>query len=436
MEGDPAAAETLAELFVLGEVDHPGVCPLIDHGPLPGGGRYVARRWIEGSDLLAWSRDETPEEVGRAVARLCPALEHLHRAGFVHGDLKAENVIVSAAGDPVLCDFGLARRRSGTAGAVSGTLFSIAPEELLGLEVGPSADLFALGAMLHRLLAPPRRSAREFYASFPQASFLDAAGTDPEELPTWARDLVAALTARDPRRRPGSAAEVGRLLAERLGVRLDRSLVAKLAWPVSFARDAWIESWMRDAEDAPDAETPLWIRVPAREASKPFWEHLRLHGSLRGRPILGVDLAAAIEPLENGVALDSWAARTARASPEWIAVWVDTCDVGRRRALESLERACDLERQRRRDRTPRFFAVSGEAPVSPRFEARLVPPVDAAATERFVERHFPAETPERRAAFAERLALASRGSATLAGARSCWWWPMTVGLGSAPSITP
>jgi len=412
MEQDLAAAETISELFVLGAVDHPGVAPLIDHGPLPGGGRYLARRWIEGADLLGWSRDRMPEEIGRVVAKLCPALEHLHRAGFVHRDLKAENVIVSSDGNPVLCDFGLARRRSAPGGGVSGTLFSIAPEELLGLEVGPSADLFALGAMIHRLLAPARCSAREFYASFPQSSFLDAAGTDPEELPSWARDLVASLTARDPRRRPASAAEVGRLLADRLGVRLDpTSLSSELRWPVSFARDAWIESWMRAAEDS---QVPQWIRLPPGEHSKPFWEHLRLHASLRGRPTLGIDLAAEVAHLENGVALDSWAARTAKASPDWIALWVDETDVWKRRALESLERACELERIHRRKRTPRFFAVGGEPPISERFQLRDVPPVDAGAAKRFVERNFPSEAPERRADFAERLALASRGSATRA----------------------
>src|SRR5262245_35220970 len=68
-----AAAEGLAELAVLAAVDHPGVAPLIDYGPLTGGGRYLARRWIEGQDLLAWGHGKPGEEIGGMVARLCPA---------------------------------------------------------------------------------------------------------------------------------------------------------------------------------------------------------------------------------------------------------------------------------------------------------------------------------------------------------------------------
>jgi serine/threonine protein kinase len=104
------SSEGLAELAVLSAIDHPGIAPLLDHGPLPGGGRFLARRWIDGEDLFEWSRSRSAEEIGIQVARTCPALDHLHRAGFVHADLKPENVIVTRDGRPVLCDFGLSRR--------------------------------------------------------------------------------------------------------------------------------------------------------------------------------------------------------------------------------------------------------------------------------------------------------------------------------------
>src|SRR6185369_13003696 len=154
--------EGLAELAVLSAVDHSGVAPLIDHGPLPGGGRFLARRWVSGDDLLAWAKGKSNEEIGALVARLCPALDHLHRAGFVHADLKPENVIVTPDGRPVLCDFGLSGRTGvkQVDGGVSGTLFAIAPEVLMGMELTPSSDLFALGALLHRLLVGIKRSAR------------------------------------------------------------------------------------------------------------------------------------------------------------------------------------------------------------------------------------------------------------------------------------
>jgi serine/threonine protein kinase len=167
---------------------------------LPSGGRFLARRWVEGEDLLTWARAKPSEEIGSLIARLCPALDHLHRAGFVHADLKPENVIVTPEGRPILCDFGLSSRKGARQpeDGVSGTLFAIAPEVLMGMELTPSSDLFAVGAMLHRLLVGIRRSAREFYAIFPDRSYLDAAGSDPEDLPVWSRDLIVALTGARP----------------------------------------------------------------------------------------------------------------------------------------------------------------------------------------------------------------------------------------------
>ena len=110
LERGAGAREGEAELAVLGTVDHAGLARLVDHGALPGGGRYVARQFVPGEDLERWSRGKSPEELGRVVAEVAGALDHLHRLGFVHADLKPENVIVAADGSAVLTDFGLARR--------------------------------------------------------------------------------------------------------------------------------------------------------------------------------------------------------------------------------------------------------------------------------------------------------------------------------------
>jgi hypothetical protein len=68
--------EGLAELAVLSAVDHPGVAALSDYGTLPDGTRFLARRWIDGQDLLSWARGRSHEEIGGLVARLTPALDH------------------------------------------------------------------------------------------------------------------------------------------------------------------------------------------------------------------------------------------------------------------------------------------------------------------------------------------------------------------------
>jgi len=426
-----AEAEDLAELAVLAAVEHPGIAGLVDHGALSGGGRFLARAWIGGVDLLAWAEGRPPEEIGRLIARLTPALEHLHRLGFVHADLKPENVIVTRKDQPVLCDFGLSRRGGSTQDAgVSGTLFAIAPEVLLGNPVSPAADLFALGAMLHRLLVGQRTSAREFYARFPQRSFLDAAGSSPEELPPWARDLVVGLTTRDPARRPKSAASVGRTLAERLGIEVELGDAAEeLHWPVGFARESWLDAWyqgFRETEE--DDERPEWIRVPESEDPRPLWNHLRLFASLRGQTSLGVELEAELDSITTTAGLDAWARELADRAPARVVACVRTLDPWRVRGIEVLARALRLVRAREPEEgeptagepaapsRPRLHVVAsgpppagGESDVDWRPET--VPPIDVTAIERFLSIHL-ADDPDRRKSFAEGLHAAAKGSAT------------------------
>ena len=434
--------EGLAELAVLSAVDHLGVAALIDYGPLLGGGRYIARRWLDGEDLLTWARGRSNEEIGSMVARLCPALDHLHRAGFVHADLKPENVIVASGDRPVLCDFGLSSRgglKQSEAG-VSGTLFAIAPEILMGMELTPSSDLFALGAMLHRLLVGIKRSAREFYAIFPDRSYLDAAGSDPEDLPAWSRDLIVSLTARDPNRRPRSAAAVGRILAERLGVALDsRELVEELHWPVAFGRDGWVSEWMESVEGQ---DLAVWVRVPVGEDPRPLWEHLRLFASLRGKTLRGVDLTAELNSIEHSVALDEWSAALVISGPEWITVLVTELDAWHKRAIESLERACAVERRKRSSTKPKLILVAPEASFSVAYHERVVPPVSEESVARFLERPLIAESSVRRSAFAARLAAGAQGSATRLGQmlevaqRGGWLLPQDQGFRLRPGELP
>ena len=97
-----APGESATELAILAQVRHPGLAGLIDHGTFAKSGeRFLLRSWIEGRELSTHARearmrgDAGGEELGRIVAELCPALDHLHKEGFIHADLKATNVIVA-----------------------------------------------------------------------------------------------------------------------------------------------------------------------------------------------------------------------------------------------------------------------------------------------------------------------------------------------------
>jgi len=88
----------------------------------------------------------------RVAMYIGAALNHLHRAGYLHLDVKPANVIVARGGRPVLYDFGSARRPSERPRLIAGTNPYIAPEECLRQTVAPAADVFGLGVTLYEML--------------------------------------------------------------------------------------------------------------------------------------------------------------------------------------------------------------------------------------------------------------------------------------------
>ncbi|WP_329619527.1 serine/threonine protein kinase [Streptomyces sp. NBC_01255] len=98
---------------------------------------------------------------GRLIAGICEGLAHLHRSGWVHADLKPENILLGRDGSVKLSDFGLATELTGTHGYVPpmGTLDYLPPERWraplgeLGVQVRPSADIWALGVVVHEVFA-------------------------------------------------------------------------------------------------------------------------------------------------------------------------------------------------------------------------------------------------------------------------------------------
>ena len=148
--------DRLAEIPV-----HEGINPLLE-ARRDSDGAFVAMAWVDGLPVTLALADSGWNAKATAIASVCDALEQVHLHGIVHGNLKPNNVFVRADGKPVVLDLVLNRGSRDARGlrnspVVAAAAPYLAPEQVVGGEVGPAADVYALGAILYELLtgAPP-----------------------------------------------------------------------------------------------------------------------------------------------------------------------------------------------------------------------------------------------------------------------------------------
>ncbi len=145
-------------LELLGDLDHPGIVGVRDHG-IAADRLYCVMPWVEGVALDDWAVGRARDAVLRLVVQVCAAVHHAHTRGVIHRDLKPQNVLVDDADRARVLDFGIAtavdRGRHWTVtGEFVGTLAYAAPEQLRGPSPPDTrGDVYALGVMLYQLLA-------------------------------------------------------------------------------------------------------------------------------------------------------------------------------------------------------------------------------------------------------------------------------------------
>jgi TPR repeat protein/predicted Ser/Thr protein kinase len=141
---------------------HPNICPVHDVGAVDGV-PYLTMAFIEGKSLSALARAQplSPRQSALLVRKLALALEEAHKRGVIHRDLKPANIMIDKRGEPVIMDFGLARRvrkgdpRLTRMGELMGTPAYMPPEQVAGdIDVmGPASDIYSMGVILYELLA-------------------------------------------------------------------------------------------------------------------------------------------------------------------------------------------------------------------------------------------------------------------------------------------
>src|SRR5262249_7137814 len=132
-------------------VQHPNVCPIYEVGEADGL-PYLTMAYIEGKPLVdfAASRPLTPRQSVALARKLALALQEAHQRGVIHRDLKPANIMIDRRGEPILMDFGLARRlrqqdaRLTREGSTLGTPAYMSPEQVSGKVelMGPTCDVY------------------------------------------------------------------------------------------------------------------------------------------------------------------------------------------------------------------------------------------------------------------------------------------------------
>jgi hypothetical protein len=214
------------EATTLARLNHPEIATIYELLP-SGTDLLMVMELVRGEtldELLGHVGPMAPGLAARIIDRILAALEHAHRAGIVHRDMKPANVMVTTAGGVKIMDFGIARVRGAehmtTDGLLMGTPAYMAPEQGLGEEVDERTDLYSIGVMFYRLLTVALPFKADSPIAMLQRKVVDAPPTlqqQREGLPEWCEAVVQRALARSPADRFQTAEEFRDALSRAAG---------------------------------------------------------------------------------------------------------------------------------------------------------------------------------------------------------------------------
>lgn len=161
LDSDDIVRRFLRERRILAQLEHPNIARLIDGGFSADGLPYLVMEFVEGRSLIDAANAADLDLSARLnlFLQICDAVAYAHRCLIVHRDLKPSNVLLTAARQPKLLDFGIAKLLdevddeplTGTGARVLTPAYA-APEQILGQSVSTATDVYALGLILYELL--------------------------------------------------------------------------------------------------------------------------------------------------------------------------------------------------------------------------------------------------------------------------------------------
>lgn len=140
------------------KMTHHNIVNLLDVG-MDGDNRYLVMEYVQGKTLKSVIQERgklNPALAGQIAIRILSALEHAHRNGIVHRDIKPQNILVHADGHIKVADFGIARIANSSTltkgDNVMGSVHYFSPEQARGEGANATSDIYSTGIVLYEML--------------------------------------------------------------------------------------------------------------------------------------------------------------------------------------------------------------------------------------------------------------------------------------------
>jgi serine/threonine protein kinase len=213
-----------SEARLAASLNHPNIVAIYDEG-IENGVHFIAMEYLDGEDLHQKVKTKgklSIEQTVQIISSIAESLDHIHKKGLIHRDIKTSNIIITKTGRAVLTDFGIARAISGSklsqTGSVLGTPEYMSPEQADGIGAEPRSDLYSLGVVLYECLT----GVLPFSGENPVATIYKIINSPHPPLtrfngsvPTWLQSITDKSLSKNPHNRFASGEEFSTALREK-----------------------------------------------------------------------------------------------------------------------------------------------------------------------------------------------------------------------------